>query len=218
MLSLPIAARGGARFRILCIGAHCDDIEIGCGGTMLKLLECVPQSEVYWVVLSADSVRAREATDSAQAFLDGATAKTIVIKEFRNSFFPFIGATLKEYFETLKATVAPDVIFTHRREDLHQDHQLVSQLTWNTFRNHMILEYEIPKYDGDLGSPSVFTHLSEHVCHRKVAALMAHFKSQLDKPWFDEQTFWALLRLRGMESNSPSKYAEAFYCRKVVLG
>jgi len=202
----------------LCLGAHCDDIEIGCGGTILQLLERVPQAEVHWVVLSSDVVRGNEATDSAQAFLDGAAAKTIVIKDFRNSFFPFIGATLKEYFETLKTTVAPDVIFTHRREDLHQDHQLVSQLTWNTFRNHMILEYEIPKYDGDLGSPSVFTHLSEDVCHRKVAALMAHFKSQLDKPWFDEQTFWALLRLRGMESNSPSKYAEGFYCRKVVLG
>jgi len=218
MLSLSLLAPHGAGVRILCLGAHCDDIEIGCGGTVLQLLERVPQAEVHWVVLSSDAVRAREAVDSAHAFLDRIAAKTIVVKDFRNSFFPFIGATLKEYFEALKTMVEPDVIFTHRREDLHQDHQLVSQLTWNTFRNHLILEYEVPKYDGDLGAPSVFTHLPEAVCHRKVAALMTHFKSQVDKHWFDEQTFWALLRLRGMESNSPSKYAEAFYCRKLVVG
>lgn len=218
MLSLPLTVPRGAPLSVLCVGAHCDDIEIGCGGTVLQLLERVPQAEVHWVVLSSDPLRAREALDSAHALLDGIAAKTIVVKDFRNGFFPFVGAALKEYFEELKATLAPDVIFTHQRDDLHQDHRLVSQLTWNTFRNHLILEYEIPKYDGDLGAPSVFTHLPEAVCRRKVAALMTHFKSQLDKPWFDEQTFWALLRLRGMESNSPSKYAEAFYCRKLVVG
>ena len=218
MLKFTFAQAFDSPCRILCLGSHCDDIEIGCGGTLLKLSEQLPQVEVYWVVFSSDQVRAREATDSADYFLERVKAKTIVIKDFRGSFFPFSGAPIKEYFEQLKEEFSPDLIFTHHRDDLHQDHQVISQLTWNTFRNHLILEYEVPKYDGDLGAPNVFTHLDEAVCRRKIEHLMTHFKSQLDKHWFDEETFWALLRLRGVESNAPSKYAEAFYCRKFVLG
>lgn len=217
MLKFTLSQPSESPRKILCLGSHCDDIEIGCGGTLLKLSEQLPQVEVYWAVFSSDQVRAREARESADCFLERAKAKTIVIKDFRNSFFPFIGA-IKEDFEQLKDEFSPDVIFTHYRHDLHQDHQLISQLTWNTFRNHLILEYEVPKYDGDLGAPNVFTHLDESVCRRKIEYLMTHFKSQLDKHWFDEETFWALLRLRGMESNAPSKYAEAFYCRKMVVG
>jgi LmbE family N-acetylglucosaminyl deacetylase len=218
MLKFTLSPPSDSACRILCLGSHCDDIEIGCGGTLLKLSEQLPQVEVYWVVFSSDQVRAREATDSAHSFLEHVNGKTIAIKDFRNSFFPFIGASIKEYFEGLKEEFSPDLIFTHHRDDLHQDHHLISRLTWNTFRNHLILEYEVPKYDGDLGAPNVFTHLDEAVCRRKIQYLMTHFKSQLDKQWFDEETFWALLRLRGVESNAPSKYAEAFHCRKFVLG
>jgi LmbE family N-acetylglucosaminyl deacetylase len=187
------------------------------GGALLKLSEQLPRVEIYWQVFSSDQVRAREARESADCFLERANAKTIVIKDFRNSFFPFIGAAIKQDFEELKEKFVADVVFTHYRNDLHQDHQLISQLTWNTFRNHLILEYEVPRYDGDLGSPNVFTHLDESIYRRKIAYLLTHFKSQLHKHGFDEEAFWALLRLRGIEANAPSKYAEAFYCRKSVL-
>jgi LmbE family N-acetylglucosaminyl deacetylase len=217
MLKFAFAHSSNSPCKILCLGSHCDDIEIGCGGTILQMAEQLPQAEVYWIVFSSDPVRAREATDSAHCFLERAKAKTILIKDFQTSFFPFTGAAIKEDFEQLKQDFSPDVIFTHYRHDLHQDHQLISQLTWNTFRNHLILEYEIPKYDGDLGSPNVFTHLDEELCRKKLTYLLTNFKSQRHKHWFEDETFWALLRLRGMESNAPSKYAEAFYCRKSVL-
>jgi LmbE family N-acetylglucosaminyl deacetylase len=217
MRKLTLSSPSRAPYKILCLGSHCDDIEIGCGGTLLKLIEQGPPVEVYWVVFSSDQVRAREARDSAECFLQRAQAKTIVIREFRNSFFPFVGAGIKEAFERLKEEFAPDVIFTHYRHDLHQDHQLISQLTWNTFRDHLILEYEVAKYDGDLGAPNVFTHLDESLCRRKIDYLMTHFKSQLDKQWFAAETFLALSRLRGIEANAPAKYAEGFYCRKSVL-
>ena len=217
MLKLTLARSSDSPCKILCLGSHCDDIEIGCGGTLLKLSEELAQVEVYWAVFSSDQVRAREARESADCFLERVKAKTIVIKDFRTSFFPFIGAAIKEDFERLKQEFSPDLIFTHYRHDLHQDHQLISQLTWNTFRNHLILEYEVPKYDGDLGTPNVFTYLDESICRRKIEYLVTHFKSQLHKHWFDEGAFWALLRLRGIEANAPSKYAEGFYCRKSVL-
>ncbi len=217
MLKFALAHSPESPCKILCLGAHCDDIEIGCGGTILQMVEQLPQVEVYWIVFSSDAVRAREATESAHCFLQRAQSKTILIRDFRTSFLPFTGAAIKEDFERLKEEFSPDVIFTHYRQDLHQDHQLISQLTWNTFRNHLILEYEIPKYDGDLGSPNVFTHLDEERCRRKLHYLLTNFKSQHHKHWFEDETFWALLRLRGMESNAPSKYAEAFYCRKSVL-
>ncbi len=203
--------------QVLCLGAHSDDIEIGCGGTILKLIEAFPDLEFYWVVFGATGERRAEALASANTFLKGAKQKTIEVKEFRDGFFPYMGMELKESFEQLKKEVSPDLILTHYRHDLHQDHQLIAHLTWNTFRNHLILEYEIPKYDGDLGSPNIFIHLSESNRQRKITYLMEHFATQSNKHWFTEETFSSILRLRGIESNAPDKYAEAFYCRKAIL-
>jgi LmbE family N-acetylglucosaminyl deacetylase len=213
-LSLDGSKLGG--LRILCLGAHSDDIEIGCGGTMLRLLATLPEVHLGWVVLSAPGVREAEARGSAEAFSSGAASRSIQCFDFEESYFPWHGATIKRSIETLKA-FEPDVVFTHARSDLHQDHRVTSELTWNTFRNHLVLEYEIPKYDGDLGSPNVFVPLTEEVCARKIALLKHHFGSQRSKHWFDEQLFSSLTRLRGMECCSPSRHAEAFYGRKVVL-
>lgn len=203
--------------RILCIGSHSDDIEIGCGGTILRMLAEKRQIEVFWVILSDRGDSSEEAVRSAEVFLREARDKKIVIKNFRDAFFPYCGLEIKEYFEELKQKVSPDVVFTHRREDMHQDHRLVSELTWNTFRDHVILEYEIPKYEGDLGSPNLFVTLSEATCRRKVETICNIFQSQRSKKWFSPDTLWALLRIRGVESNSPSKFAEGLYCRKMVM-
>ena len=203
--------------RILCLGAHCDDIEIGCGGALLKLIRTMKDVHVYWVVFSSDERREKEALKSAIDFLKFSKKKTIVIKRFRNSFFPYYGVEIKEYFEQLTKEFSPDIIFTHFRNDLHQDHRLISELTWNTYRNHLILEYEIPKYDVDLGSPNVFVHFDGTIRRNKIGIIMKHFKSQCDKAWFTRDTFLSILRLRGVESNSPDKYAEGFYCRKIIL-
>ena len=202
---------------ILAIGAHADDVEIGCGGTLLRLAETFPDAMVYWVVLSALDARAEEARQSAAEFLKGFASSKVVVGGFRDGFFPYTGGDVKEFFERLKGEVSPDLIFTHQRSDLHQDHRVVSELTWNTFRNHLIFEYEIPKYDGDLGTPNVFVALSESVVRQKIDAILAHFGTQLGKHWFTEDVLLSLLRLRGMESNSPTTRAEAFYCRKLVL-
>jgi|SRR5882672_30621 len=213
MLNLSFASRGPA-LKILCLGAHSDDIEIGSGGTLLKLLEEHRAAEVAWVVLGASGQRKAEAIESADRFLEKAGRKDIVVKEFRDGFFPYIGAEIKEFFEELKGKYAPDLILTHRREDLHQDHRLVAELTWNTFRNHLILEYEIAKYEGDLGAPNFFVHLTEAVARKKVQILLDAFRSQKGKHWFTEDTFLSILRLRGLESNAPGRYAEGFHCRK----
>ncbi len=202
---------------ILCIGAHADDIEIGCGGAILKLLADHSSAKVVWVVLSADDQREAEARRSADKFLADARESEIVIKRFRDTFFPYDGGEIKEFFRELQDRVSPDVIFTHRREDLHQDHQLVAELTWNTFRDHLILEYEIPKYEGDLGTPNVFYPLDRSVCARKVETIYREFVSQQSRSWFTEETFWSLLRIRGIECASPTGYAEAHYARKIRL-
>lgn len=216
MLNLLLGKEQNAPLRILCVGAHSDDIEIGCGGAILKLIETHPNLSFLWVVFGASQPqRAQEAEASAHAFLSEVQEKRIVIKGFRDSFFPYNGAAIKEEFEQLKA-FAPDLIFTHYRNDLHQDHRLLCELTWNTFRDHLILEYEIPKYDGDLGSPNLFFQVSEVLCQRKVSYILEHFETQKERHWFTEDTLLALMRLRGVESKSPSKYAEAFYCRKIV--
>ena len=169
-------------------------------------------------MFSANEERTSEARNSAAAFLAKAKEKEIVVKRYRDGYFPFVGAELKDEFESLKRGFSPDLVFTHYRDDRHQDHRLVSDLTWNTYRDHWILEYEIPKYDGDLGQPNFFVPLSESVCSRKVNILIDRFPSQQHKQWFDEETFRAILRLRGMEANSPTRHAEAFYCRKAILG
>jgi LmbE family N-acetylglucosaminyl deacetylase len=203
--------------QVLCIGAHSDDIEIGCGGTLLKLIDLYPNLNIYWVVLGASGKREQEAVASAHHFMKDIQHKQVIIKGFRDGFFPYLGMEIKEYFEQLKREVAPDLILTHYRHDRHQDHRLISDLTWNTFRDHLIWEYEIPKYDGDLGSPNMFVHLDEAICRQKINYLFEHFGTQADKVWFTEDTFFSILRMRGIESNAPDRYAEAFYCRKTVI-
>src|SRR5262244_3019229 len=217
MLKLQFDKPTDSSYRILCLGAHADDIEIGCGGTILTLLDVYQHVECYWVVFSADQQRAGEARHSADSFLKHAQAKHIVIQDFRESFFPYVGAGIKEYFEALKHAFSPDLIFTHYRSDLHQDHRLIAELTWNTFRNHLILEYEIPKYDGELGAPNFFVQLDEALSKKKTTYLAKYFHTQENRHWFQRETFLSLMRLRGMECNSPSGYAEAFYGRKLVL-
>jgi LmbE family N-acetylglucosaminyl deacetylase len=217
MQVLSFVKKNGEPLKALFLGAHSDDIELGCGGTILTLLEQGEELEVCWVVFAASPARRLEAERSAEMFLRGSVKKEIVVKDFKESFFPYIGSEIKTYFEELKRTINPDLVFTHFRDDLHQDHRLISELTWNTFRDHLILEYEIIKYDGGLGSPNVFVHLSEEVCAKKMKYLMENFQSQRSHQWFTEEAFRAILRLRGVESNAPSKFAEAFYARKLVL-
>ena len=202
--------------KVLCLGAHSDDIEIGCGGTILRFVRQYPNCVFHWAVFSAPGVRAEEAQRGAVLFAGARALKRPLLKGFQDGFMPFAGVEVKTVFEELK-TLSPDLIFTHNRNDAHQDHRLLAELTWNTFRDHMILEYEIPKYDGDLGRPSVFVPLDSELCERKVQYLMDTFESQRSKRWFQSDTFFSLLRLRGMECNAPSGYAEAFYCRKFML-
>jgi LmbE family N-acetylglucosaminyl deacetylase len=203
--------------KILCLGSHSDDIEIGCGGTVLRLAEQYPDCVFYWVVFSATGVRAEEAQCAAMRFTSSAQLTGPFLKTFQDGFLPFVGADVKEVFENLKKEIVPDLIFTHNRNDAHQDHRLVAELTWNTFRNHLILEYEIPKYDGDLGQPSFFVPLQPKTYQKKVQLIMEAFPSQHSKHWFQPETFLSLMRLRGMECNAPSGYAEAFYCRKLTI-
>ena len=216
MINLKLLPRSDSH-KVLCLGAHSDDIEIGCGGTVLKLIKNYDRLAFTWVVLSSDAARKREAQESARAFLKNASGQTVVIKEFKDGFFPYRGGEIKDYFEALKREVNPDLIFTHLRSDLHQDHRLVSELTWNTFRNHLILEYEIPKYDGDLGAPNIFVHLEEDLCGAKIENILTHFPSQAGNQWFTKETFKAILRLRGIESNAPAGFAEAFHGRKLIV-
>ncbi len=203
--------------KVLCLGAHSDDIEIGCGGTLLELMARYPDVQIRWVVFGANGQRIEEASNSAESFLAKVADKKVIVGGFRDGFFPYQATEIKEYFEEIKFGFVPDLILTHYRDDRHQDHRLISDLTWNTFRDRTIWEYEIPKYDGDLGIPNLFVHLSREICDRKVSHLFTHFTSQSGKAWFTEDTFFAMLRIRGMESNSPSKYAEAFYCRKAII-
>jgi LmbE family N-acetylglucosaminyl deacetylase len=216
MMSLSLAKKSSEPLTVLCLGAHSDDIEIGCGGTLIQLKNRYAALRFHWVVFSAVGARGKEAGKAADLITAGSDKKT-VFKEYRDGFLPYNGDAVKDEFEQMKAEVNPDVIFTHWKGDAHQDHRLISELTWNTFRNHLILEYEIPKYDGDLGRPSLFVPLEKSICQEKVDHLFAAFESQSSKEWFDRETFLGLMRMRGMESNSPSGYAEAFYCRKMVM-
>jgi LmbE family N-acetylglucosaminyl deacetylase len=214
-LKLNPAAPGG--LQILCLGSHSDDIEIGCGGSILRLAREYPESTFHWVVFSATGVRVAEAERGAKLFTGEARLSGPHLKSFPDGFMPFVGGEVKTAFEELKSTISPQLIFTHNRKDAHQDHRLIAELTWNTFRDHMILEYEVPKYDGDLGRPGVFIPLTVEACRQKVQNVMEAFPSQHAKRWFRQDTFLSLMRLRGMECNAASGYAEAFYCRKMVL-
>jgi LmbE family N-acetylglucosaminyl deacetylase len=202
--------------KLLCLGAHSDDIEIGCGGLILSLLAHHPAVDIDWVVFSAPAQRDKEARRSASLFLRGARRKRVLLKQFRDGFFPFDGARIKTVFERLKSST-PDLVLTHHRDDRHQDHRVLSDLAWNTFRDHWILEYEIPKYDGDLGTPNCYVPLDPSTCARKVDYLNTAFGSQRDKHWFSSETFMGLMRLRGLECRAPGGYAEAFYSRKITL-
>ena len=203
--------------RVLCLGAHSADIEIGAGGTLLKLAAEIPDLEIWWVVFSAPGARADEARRSADDFLSGVTRKQVEVGAFRESYFPSEWPSIKDWLEEIKRNFNPDVVFTHYRDDRHQDHRVLSDLAWNTLRNHLILEYEILKYDGDLGSPNVFVHLSEQLCRRKIELLLKHFATQSTKHWFTSDSFEAMHRIRGIECVSATGRAEAFYCRKMAL-
>jgi LmbE family N-acetylglucosaminyl deacetylase len=201
---------------VLCLGAHCDDLEIGCGGTLAELARRYPRARFLWLVLSGDDVREAE-TREAAARIHGGGAHEVEVARFRGSYFPTCVAKLKDHFEALKGRVAPDLILTHRLEDRHQDHRTVAELTWNTFRSHTILEYEIPKYEGDLGLPNLYVPLPRTAVEEKVEMLMKCFPSQRSRAWFSEELFRGHLRLRGVECNAPSGFAEALYARKLVL-
>lgn len=216
MRALDFKAGSAAPLRLLCVGAHSDDIEIGCGGFILELLGGRRPVDVDWVVFSGEGEREKEARRSAAFFLKGARRHRVIVKQFRDGFFPY-EPSIKQVFEELKTLPAPDLVLTHYRDDRHQDHRVLSDLAWNTYRDHMILEYEIPKYDGDLGAPNFFVPLDRRTCDRKIALLDKAFGTQRGKHWFDPTTFLGLMRLRGMEGRAASGYAEAFYARKTVL-
>jgi len=203
--------------RLLALGAHPDDIEIGCGGTILRLVAERADLDVLWVVFCSNPARAAEARSSAKAFLEGAAASRIVVHDFRDGFLPYAGAAVKEAFEALKKGFSPDLVLTHYREDRHQDHRLVSELTWNTWRDHLVLEYEIPKYDGDFGSPNLFSPLSRATLEKKIDLAFEHFRSQAGKQWFTRDLLQGVARVRGMECVAPDQVAEAFYARKIAF-
>ena len=216
MLGFEFAQRSGRALEVLCIGAHCDDIEIGCGGTLLELQRAYPGSRIHWIVLTSAPERYREGMRAARAFLRRSVRATIDIGALRDGFLPDQFGEVKERFERLKDTIAPDLILTHHECDRHQDHRLLSDLTWQTFRDHLIWEYEIPKYDGGLTTPNVYIPLGRSVAARKADTLMKSFASQRHKTWFTRDNFFALMRLRGLECRSPSGFAEGFHCRKLV--
>jgi LmbE family N-acetylglucosaminyl deacetylase len=216
MRRLGILAERDVR-RVLFLGAHADDIEIGSGGTILRLAAERPDVEVCWVVFSATPERTAEARASAAAFLSGIRKTTVIVRDYRDGYLPWSGAAIKDEFEELKRAFVPDVIFTHYRADLHQDHRLVSDLTWNTWRNQLVLEYEVPKFDGDFGSPNFFSPLPSGTLQRKVDLLLEHYRTQSGRQWFTSDLFRAVARIRGMECAAEDSFAEAFYCRKAVF-
>ena len=217
MLSLPITGLGGDYPKVLLLGAHSDDIEIGVGGSLLRWFEEGWRPDITWVVFSANATRKAEAQKSVEDLRAtfGLDTLTLNVYDYRESYFPAEFATLKDMFEDLKSTVSPDIVFTHHRDDRHQDHRTICDLTWNTFRDHLILEYEIPKYDGDLGHPNVFVPLTAEQALAKASWVHNAFPSQKPKHWFGEGTFLAMMRLRGVEA--ATEYAEAFYARKLCL-
>lgn len=217
MIPLFFATEPHQPRRVLFIGAHSDDIEIGCGATILRLLESNPELEVRWIVLSGNDEREREARCAASLFLAGCRHAEVTVLRFRDGFFPYT-SDIKDFFETLKTEPRPDLIFTHSREDRHQDHRVVSELTWSTFRNHAVLEYEIPKYDGGLSTPNLYVPIDDQTRSRKVEYLMRAFGSQRSRPWFTDETFSGLMRLRGVESGLTEPFAEGFFAKKLVLG
>lgn len=217
MNSLGVLERLPRNPTVLCIGAHCDDIEIGCGATLLRLLRLRKDVSVRWFVLASTKKRAAEAAAAAALFLRGARSREVRIEAFTDGHFPYQGAEIKRYFEEhVKRGPVPDLVFTHYRDDRHQDHRVVSDTTWQTFRDALILEYEIPKWDGDLGVPNVFVAIDPATCERKIRYITRCYATQRTKPWFTAETLRSLMRIRAVESRAP-RYAEAFYGRKLAL-
>jgi LmbE family N-acetylglucosaminyl deacetylase len=214
MLGVRFRKEADSGLNLLFFGAHCDDIEIGCGGTILKLIQQY-KVHVKWVVFSSNAQRAVEAEECARSFLEGASSRDVKIMDFKDGFLSQRYSDVKDYYEQIKKEFVPDVVFTHYRNDLHQDHRLLSELAWNTFRDHVVLEYEIPKYDGDLGNPNLFVELEEQLVDKKIKNLLDHYVTQRDKHWFDKETFVSVMRLRGIQS--ASRYAEGFYSRKLIM-
>jgi LmbE family N-acetylglucosaminyl deacetylase len=217
MLRLILPPERPRPLKLLCLGAHADDIEIGCGGTVLRLAAEVPDLVVRWTVFSGVGPRGAEARKSAAALLENVSTKQIEVLAFRDGYFPFLGAEIKDWFEALKRDFDPSLILTHWHGDAHQDHRIVAELTHNTFRDHLVLEYEIPKYDGDLDNPAFFIPLTQAQLHQKVETIRRHFPSQHGRSWFSEETFFAIARLRGIGCNAPEGLAEAFYAKKIVF-
>ncbi|MFV0298515.1 MAG: PIG-L deacetylase family protein [Hyphomicrobiaceae bacterium] len=216
MMALPLT-KMGSPLTILCIGAHSDDIEIGAGATILGLMASGHDVVAHWVVLSASGRRGQEATASAQDFLQGAAESHIEVNTFRDGYFPYEAAAVKDYMGGLSRRISPDIVFTHHRDDAHQDHRLVAELTGNHFRDTLTLAYEIPKWDGDLGRPNVYLPIARDILDRKIALLEQHFATQRSKDWFDGETFRGLARIRGMECRAPDRFAEGFHCNKLAL-
>ncbi|NND06262.1 MAG: PIG-L family deacetylase [Saprospiraceae bacterium] len=205
------------KLKVIAFGAHCDDIEIGCGGTLLKWMSEEKIQQIIWVVFSSTEKRKLEALQSADLYLANIPECEIFIHDYRDAYLSFSAQEIKYQFEEIKQWMDPDVVFTHYRNDRHQDHRLLSDLAWNTFRNHLILEYEIPKYDGDLHTPNGYVSLPTEQVDRKIELLLGCYHSQVSKHWFDAETFKSLMRIRGLECGSPSRYAEAFHLRKCLL-
>lgn len=202
--------------RILCLGAHCDDIEIGCGASIRRMALRYPHAEFKICVLTGDDTRENETRTALARVLEVSENYSVDVQRFKNGHFPYCAANVKAHIETYKA-FQPDVIFTHFRHDHHQDHRTVSELTANTFRNHLVLEYEILKYDSDLANPNVFIPLTAQDVKDKIEILMESFKSQLDKQWFTPDVFESMARIRGVQCASPTGYAEAFFGNKLQI-
>lgn len=215
MQGITFTSNSNQELSVLCLGAHCDDIEIGCGGTLLKLIKYYDNIRIFWLVFASNEIRKEEAHKSAGMFLQDIEDKTIRVLDFKDGFLPSFWSEVKNKFEHLKNEFSPDVIFTHYRDDLHQDHRLINELTWNTYRDHLILEYEIPKYDGDLGTPNFFVPLDENLVLQKKEIILNCFISQQNKHWLDDTMLTSILRIRGVECVSASTFAEAFYSRKM---
>lgn len=205
------------RGRVLCLGAHSDDVEIGCGATILDLIQRYPGLSIDWVVVCSDPERKAEAESSAASFLEGSGQSSVTVESFRDGYLPYIAVEVKEYFAGLAKKHDPDLILTHYRSDLHQDHRFIGELTLQAFRNHLTLEYEIPKYDGGLDAPNVYFPVSTDAAKKKTDLLMQHFGTQRSKSWFTPDTFDGLMRVRGIECKSESGLAEAFHCFKAIV-
>jgi LmbE family N-acetylglucosaminyl deacetylase len=217
VLSVSLNLAENRPAHVLCVGAHCDDIEIGCGGTLLSLGKSHTDLKITCAIFSGNDDRQREARKSLESLFSAAADLQIVFHDFADGRLPFVGEAVKNAMEDIRGNIDPDLIFTHWEGDRHQDHRFLSEVTWNTFRDHLIMEFEIPKYDGDFGSPGVFCPLDKDTAERKVDHLMRAYRSQASKDWFTPDLFMSVLRIRGMEARADSGFAEGFYCRKLPL-